>query len=96
VRRAAKRDASENRIVTALRLLGWSVQHLNLAHGPDLLAGYGKRATHLIECKTGTGKLRKGQQDWHRDWRGADVVVLRNVDEALRFHQYATKNGSGD
>jgi Holliday junction resolvase len=94
VRRAAKRDASENRIVTALRLLGWSIQHLNLAHGPDLLAGRGK-ATHLIECKTGTGKLRVGQQRWHEDWRGAEVVVLRSVADALKFHQMTVKGANG-
>jgi Holliday junction resolvase len=94
MRRAAKRDASENRIVTALRLLGWSVQHLNLAHGPDLLAGRAG-TTHLIECKTGTGKLRKGQREWHQDWRGAEVVVLRNVDDALKFHNRG-EVGDGD
>jgi hypothetical protein len=92
MRRAAKRDASENRIVTALRLLGWSIQHLNLANGPDLLAGR-QGVNHLIEVKTGTGKLRKGQQDWHRDWNGAEVVVLRNVDDALKFHNRGEVGG---
>ncbi len=73
---------------------------LNLANGPDLLLGKCGR-THLAECKTGTRKLRVGQDRWHQHWRGAAVAVLRNVDDVLAFdrccqptHQPA--NCSGD
>jgi hypothetical protein len=81
VRRAAKRDASEESIVQYLRKAGWSVQHLSVKDGPDLLAGR-NGATVLIECKTGKGKLRPGQAKWGAEWRGDPPYVIRTVEEA--------------
>jgi hypothetical protein len=86
VRRAAKRDLSEPAIVTALRLCGWSVQPISVPDAPDLILGKAGR-TYLAEVKTGKGKVKPGQALWHREWRGADVVILRSVDDALRFEQ---------
>jgi hypothetical protein len=86
VRRAAKRDATERAIVTALRLVGWSIEFLSLTDGPDLLLGrFGQ--THLAECKTANKPLREGQAQWHDEWRGSPVVILRSVEDALRFHR---------
>jgi hypothetical protein len=84
MRRAAKRDLSESAIVDALRKLGWSVEFLSIAYGPDLLIGR-SGSTHLIECKTGKGKLKAGQATWHREWRGAPVHVLRTPYEVVEF-----------
>jgi Holliday junction resolvase len=86
VRRAAKRDTSEKPIVDALRLCGWTVSHISEPDLPDLVAGKNQR-TYLIEVKTGKKKLRPGQAKWAAEWRGADVVILRSVDDALRFEQ---------
>jgi Holliday junction resolvase len=84
MRRAAKRDASEAAIVAALRTAGWSVEFLNLTDGPDLLIGKPGRCL-LIECKTGKGKLKPGQSDWHQRWKGPTVIVVRTVEEAIRL-----------
>jgi Holliday junction resolvase len=81
MRRAAKRDLSEGPIVQYLRKAGWSVLHLSVANGPDLVCGkFG--ATVLIECKTGKGKLRPGQVKWGQDWQGDPPYVIRTVQEA--------------
>lgn len=90
MRRAAKIDANHHEIVDALRKVGASVHSL-AAVGcgvPDLLVGY-HGLTHLLEVKDGSKppsarKLTKDQQDWHRDWRGADVYVVTSVDDALK------------
>lgn len=85
LRRAAKRDESEEPIVNALRLLGWSIQRLSIKDAPDLLLardGY----TCLAECKTGNRYQHLGQLNWVHSWRG-DVVLFRSVEDALRFHQ---------
>ncbi len=84
MRRAAKRDDAEAAIVDALRKTGWSVEHLNIANGPDLMIGKLGRCL-LIEVKTGKRKLRPGQADWHINWKGPTVIVLRTVEEALRL-----------
>jgi hypothetical protein len=85
VRRAAKRDQSEKAIVEYLRKAGWSVLHLSVKDGPDLCIG--RRTTQgginlLIECKTGKGKLRPGQQDWAKSWNGHPPYVFRTVEDA--------------
>lgn len=90
MRRAAKIDANHHEIVDALRAVGASVQSL-AAVGcgvPDLLVGY-QGQTRLMEVKDGSKppsarKLTKDQQDWHRDWRGADVYIVTCVDDALK------------
>lgn len=88
MRKAAKRDGNEGQIVKALRERGASVIFLNLADGPDLLVGVDHR-TLLIEVKTPTGRLRPGQVQWHREWRGLPVSVVRSVEEALEVLTHA-------
>jgi hypothetical protein len=84
VRRAAKRDLIEQEIVALLRVNGWSVQPLSLKDGPDLLVGKCGRCW-LVEVKTGNKRLRPGQVEWHADWRGSKVRVLRSVADAEAF-----------
>jgi Holliday junction resolvase len=91
VRRAAKRDLSEAVIVDTLRACGWSVGFWSGPNYPDLVVGRHGR-TYLVEVKTGSRKLKPGQADWHRDWKGSPVVVLRNVEDTLRF----TANPEGE
>ena len=89
MRRAAKVDANQGEIVTALRGIGATVQPL---HGvgsgcPDLLAGYRGRNL-LIEVKDGSKppsarKLTPDQTEWHAGWKG-QVCVVDSIDDALR------------
>lgn len=82
-RRAAKRDASEPEIVTALEQCGFSVFRLN--EPCDLLVGF-RGKNYLVECKTnGTsyGKdLNSNQQAFNDFWRGGKMVRLGSALEA--------------
>lgn len=82
-RYAAKRDKSESEIVEAMRGVGASVLYLSMKDAPDVLIGFRGR-DYLAEIKTGKGKVRPGQAEWHENWQGSPVLVLRNVDEALQ------------
>ena len=88
MRRAARVDANQSEIITALRKVGATVQPLHMVGGgcPDLLVGYRGRNV-LLEVKDGAKpmsarKLTKDEVDWINEWRGT-VVVVYNVDEAL-------------
>ena len=95
MRRAARIDANQPSIVSALRSSGCSCVSLAaVGEGvPDLLVGVKTSAggeTHLIEVKDGSKVasaryLTRWQQAWHSSWRGAPVVVLESVDEALAW-----------
>lgn len=94
--RAAKVDANQDAIVTALRAAGATVQSLApIGKGcPDLLvAGPRKRyfngksdvAMFLLEIKNKKGKddFNEAQQKWHINWN-APVHVVYGADDALR------------
>lgn len=86
--RAAKVDRNQPEIVSALRKVGVSVQHLHSvgAGCPDLLCainGY----TFLVEVKDGAKvpsaqKLTPDQVEWHAGWK-APVHVVNSIDAAL-------------
>ena len=88
MRRAAKVDANQAKIVQTLRAIGASVAHLHaLGKGvPDILVGYhGKN--YLIEIKDGLRKpserrLTKDEQAFADEWRG-QVGTAHSTDEAL-------------
>lgn len=89
MRRAARVDANQDAIVSALRAAGASVQPLSaVGQGcPDLLAGF-RGTNYLLECKNGAKTpgnrpLTADQKEWIPAWRGAVCVVL-SPDEALR------------
>ena len=84
MRRAAKVDANQDAIVSALRAAGASVQSLApIGKGcPDLLAAF-RGAMYLLEVKDGKAKPNELQQRWHIAWC-APVHVVREPDEALR------------
>ena len=87
-RRAAKVDANQTDVATALRKAGASVQFL---HGvgagcPDILVGH-RGANYLMEIKDGAKvpsarRLTEWQEKWHVDWRGHACVVT-SPQEAL-------------
>jgi hypothetical protein len=88
MRRAARIDANQTQIVSALRSVGASVELLSaVGKGcPDLLVGY-RGVNLLMEIKDGKKppserKLTSDQIVWHREWKGV-VTVVNSVDEAL-------------
>ena len=88
MRRAARVDANQGEIVTALRAHGATVQSL-AAVGcgcPDLLVGYGG-GNYLMEIKDGSlapsrKRLTPDEAGWHATWKGL-AAVIESVDEAL-------------
>jgi len=85
-RYAAKRDASEPEIFQVLRKFGFSIEPMDKP--VDALVGFRGR-TFLVEIKTGRkgyGKaLNKNQQEFADTWRGSQVVVLHDVQEATAW-----------
>jgi soluble P-type ATPase len=88
--RAAKIDANQPEIVSALRKVGARVQSLAaVGQGvPDLLVSF-RGDLYLLEVKDGSKPpskqaLTMEQIVWHRDWAGADLHVVNSVDSALR------------
>jgi Holliday junction resolvase len=93
MRRAARVDANQTQIVSALRAAGASVEQLSaVGKGcPDLLVGY-RSVNILMEIKDGEKtpserKLTSDQIVWHREWKGA-VFLITSVNEALRALEY--------
>lgn len=91
MRRAAKVDANQDQVVTALRAAGATVQSLaSTGVGvPDLLVGF-RNATYLLEIKDGkkppsARELTPDQIEWHMNWRGGPCTVINSPEEALAF-----------
>lgn len=87
--RAAKIDANQNEIVSALRKTGCSVQILSsVGKGcSDLVVGFAG-LNLMMEVKDGSKppsaqKLTLDQVKWHQDWNGT-VVVVNSVEQALQ------------
>ena len=88
MRRNAKVDHNQKRVVQALRSSGCSVESLAaVGKGvPDLLVGF-RGQNFLVEVKDGAKppskrKLTPDQVTWHSEWRGQKAVVC-NETEAL-------------
>ena len=95
MRRAARIDANQQAVVSALRQLGASVECLHrVGNGcPDLLVGFRNR-TLLLEVKDGTKppcdrKLTEDQRRWHAAWQGQKAVVA-SAQEAVAVVLNAT------
>jgi hypothetical protein len=88
-RRAAKVDANQGEIVSALRDIPGVTVHITSAAGagfPDLTVGW-RGQTFLLEVKDGRKppskqKLTPDQVEWHGTWTG-HASVVRNPIEAL-------------
>ena len=81
----ARRDTSEREIIDVLEKRGAYVRKIAQRGLPDLLVWWHDgRTIHLVECKTGKGKLRETQQ-W--DKIGLHVTVLRSAEEAMRWNR---------
>jgi Holliday junction resolvase len=84
-RAAAKRDKNEPEIIAALLAVGASVSQLSGRGLPDLLVGF-KGVNYLLEVKNkeSGGKLKPDQVEFIASWQGRPVVVVWNVDDALK------------
>lgn len=82
MRYAARVDATQEQIVSALRAAGAYVWIIGLP--VDLLVGY-KGHTWLMECKTDhKKKLTKLQEDFFAKWPGGTLCRVDGPEAALR------------
>jgi hypothetical protein len=83
MRRAARVDANQEQIVSALRAAGAYVWIIGLP--VDLLVGY-KNHTFLVEIKTDKNKkFTKLQTDFFDNWSGGTLARIDNPEAALRM-----------
>ncbi len=83
MRYAARVDANQDQIVSALRAAGAYVWIIGLP--VDLLVGY-KGHTFLVEVKNGSKKrLTKLQADFFENWSGSTLVRIDSPESALRM-----------
>lgn len=83
MRRAARVDANQEQIVSALRAAGAYVWIIGLP--VDLLVGY-KNHTFLVELKSGPRKrLTKLQADFFENWSGSTLARIDSPEAALRM-----------
>jgi hypothetical protein len=83
MRRAARVDANQEQIVSALRGAGAFVWIISLP--VDLLVGY-KGHTFLVEIKTDSKKrLTKLQTDCFENWSGSTLARIDSPEAALRM-----------
>jgi len=83
MRYAARVDANQEQIVSALRAAGAYVWIIGLP--VDLLVGY-KNHTFLVELKSGPRKrLTKLQADFFENWSGSTLARIDSPEAALRM-----------
>jgi hypothetical protein len=83
MRYAARVDANQMQIVSALRAAGAYVWIIGLP--VDLLVGY-KNHTFLVEIKTDSKKrLTKLQADFFENWSGSTLARIDSPEAALRM-----------
>ena len=83
MRYAARVDANQEQIVSALRAAGAYVWIIGLP--VDLLVGY-KNRTFLVEIKTNEKKkLTKLQTDFFANWIGGTLCRIDSPEAALRM-----------
>jgi len=91
VRRASKVDANQKEVVERFEAFGCSVLHLHtVGQGcPDLLVGI-SGVNVLVEIKDGgkvesKQKLSDKQVEWHEEWRGRKVEVVKTIADVLEL-----------
>ncbi len=83
IRRAARVDANQAQVISALRAAGAYVYIISLP--VDLLVGY-KGKTYLVEIKDGPKKtLTRLQQDFFGNWCGGGLHRINDAEEALQM-----------
>ena len=90
MRRAARVDANQEQIVSAMRACGATVRVVTQGDGlPDLLVGY-RGYTILMEVKDGrkppsARKLTPEEEKFFINWTGGMLAIVNSVEEALEL-----------
>jgi len=83
IRRAARVDANQTAVISALRAAGAYVWIIGLP--VDLLVGY-KGHSFLVEVKNGPRKrLTALQEDFFNNWSGSTLARIDGPEAALRM-----------
>lgn len=87
MRRAARRDANERRVIDALRACGAYVKQINDEGLADLLVYY-RGHTLILEVKDGdkppsARALTPAEQKFHDEWPGQNLYIVNSEHEAL-------------
>ena len=87
MRLAARRDANEDQVVSALQACGAYVKKINGSGEFDLLVWY-RGYTLLLEIKDGrkppsAQALTPAEEKFHREWPGNNLHIVNSVDAAL-------------
>jgi hypothetical protein len=83
IRRAARVDANQTAVISALRAAGAYVWIIGLP--VDLLVGY-KGHSFLVEVKNGPRKrLTALQEDFFNNWSGSTLTRIDGPEAALRM-----------
>jgi hypothetical protein len=87
MRRAARRDANERRVIDALRACGAYVKQINDEGLADLLIFY-RGHTLIFEVKDGAKPpsaraLTPAEQKFHDEWPGTNLYIVTSEHDAL-------------
>jgi len=87
MRLAARRDANEDQVVSALKAYGAHVEKINDAGRFDLLVWY-RGATILMEVKDGNKppsarRLTDAEQAFHDRWPGDNLHIVLGPEDAI-------------
>ncbi len=87
MRRAARRDANERRVIDALRACGAYVKQINDEGLADLLIFY-RGHTLIFEVKDGdkppsARALTPAEQKFHDEWPGKNLYIVTSEHDAL-------------
>ena len=87
MRRAARRDANERRVIDALRSCGAYVKQINDEGLADLLVYY-RGHTLILEVKDGdkppsARALTPAEAKFHAEWPGTNLHIVTSEHEAL-------------
>ena len=87
MRRVARRDANERRVIDALQACGAYVKQINDEGAFDLLVFY-RGHTLLLEVKDGdkppsARALTPAEAKFHAEWPGQNLYIVNSEHEAL-------------
>lgn len=92
MRRAARIDGNQKKLVKQCRKAGMTVAHTHMIGKgfPDIVVGYRGR-NELIEIKDpdkppSKKKLTPDEVEWHNNWRGS-VHVCETIDDVLAIFE---------
>lgn len=87
---AARKDANQDEIVSALRSIGATVTSVHqIGNGlPDVICGF-RGKNYLLEIKDGNKppsrrRLTEDEKRWHKQWQG-HVDIVESVDDAINL-----------